>query len=174
MRWLVLSVWLAAVACGSSGTPGDVADASADAPSDVAVEGPLPEAAPTRPPCTDPGAIVQCNGQVYGTCQKDGTIEDCSCYALGNDPIVVDGCVWTAPDDLPIPILRNAVSVAIVTSDDTDSVDEVPSESDCTSSGGYVFDDDTEPTTIELCPASCTGASASGATLEIAFGCRPF
>jgi hypothetical protein len=162
---------LAAAACNGSGAARAAGDASDDAPSDVTVDAPLPEAAPD--PCTDPGEIVRCNGQVFGTCQEDGTITDCSCYALGNDPIVVDGCLWTVPEDIPVPILPNAISAAIVTGDTNESIDRVPSEADCTSRGGYVFDDDTMPATLELCPASCTAASASGASLQLAFGCLP-
>lgn len=39
-------------------------------------------------------------------------------------------------------------------------------------SGGWFYDDPLEPTTIELCPATCAAVQADkGATLEVLLGC---
>lgn len=49
---------------------------------------------------------------------------------------------------------------------------QVPKESDCTQKGGWFYDDPVKPTTVTLCPSTCTSVQADEkAKIEILLGC---
>jgi len=55
----------------------------------------------------------------------------------------------------------------------TELLDHVADASACGASGGWYYDDPNDPTTITLCPSSCTAAQAdSQAKLAVAMGCE--
>jgi hypothetical protein len=49
---------------------------------------------------------------------------------------------------------------------------QVPSAADCTGAGGWYYDDNTAPTTITLCPTTCTSVQGDPeANVKVEFGC---
>jgi len=49
---------------------------------------------------------------------------------------------------------------------------QVPATADCTSAGGWYYDDNTTPTKITLCPATCTSVQADpAANVKLELGC---
>jgi hypothetical protein len=49
---------------------------------------------------------------------------------------------------------------------------QVPAAADCTSAGGWYYDDNTTPTKITLCPATCTSVQGDPmANVKVEFGC---
>lgn len=49
---------------------------------------------------------------------------------------------------------------------------QVPLASDCTATGGWYYDDNTMPTTITFCPATCTSVQGDpAANVKVEFGC---
>jgi len=49
---------------------------------------------------------------------------------------------------------------------------QVPAAADCTAGGGWFYDDNTTPTKITLCPATCTSVQGDpSANVKVEFGC---
>ena len=85
-------------------------------------------------------------------------------------------CQWDIPDP-PMDEELDPSKVNVVYTDG-DSMEEtiykVAGESDCDPvTGGWYYDDDVNPTSISLCPASCTKAQGDpDGKIDILFGCK--
>jgi hypothetical protein len=67
------------------------------------------------------------------------------------------------------------VNVTIADPNDPDNTITVPKVSGpgaCTSAGGWYYDDETNPTYIELCPATCEEVQSGGLQVEVEIGCE--
>jgi hypothetical protein len=79
-------------------------------------------------------------------------------------------CVYTIPDPGDNKKINpSLVKVIYSASGSSTTIPKIENATACQSQGGWYFDDQSEPTTITLCPKSCT--SVSGAKIRIDFGC---
>jgi hypothetical protein len=66
------------------------------------------------------------------------------------------------------------VNVRVVTPSGATTLSKVAGASACDASGGWYYDDATNPTKVNLCPASCDSAQAAtteGVEIQVLFGC---
>lgn len=84
-------------------------------------------------------------------------------------------CVFAMPADPSpdMPIDPNQVNVTYTPGNGMpQDIPQVPSQADCGTSGGWYYDDNTNPTAIYLCPTTCaTVQSDSMANIAIRIGC---
>jgi hypothetical protein len=84
-------------------------------------------------------------------------------------------CGWTIP---PVPqgetFDKNKVNVVFTSGDGSESkIPKVNSPADCATTGGWYYDDDANPTSVLLCPDTCSAIQADpNGKIDIQFGCQ--
>ncbi len=84
-------------------------------------------------------------------------------------------CSYGIPEPPPGETLDfNRVNVQFTApGSDVDFISKVSDEASCSDNSGWYYDNDTAPTSIELCPSTCTTVSAQrGAKMEVLLGCE--
>jgi hypothetical protein len=85
-------------------------------------------------------------------------------------------CSFAMPEspDPNMPIDPNQVNITYTPGDGsgTQTIPKVATEQDCGSAGGWYYDDNNNPSVINLCPDSCTAVQSDmNGTLEVEIGC---
>jgi len=120
--------------------------------------------------------IAQSGGTNQGYFIGNNNTEQALLQALKDIQDVAVACTFAMPesDDPNRPIDPNRVNV-IYQADDSDpgtKVPQVSGASDCTSEGGWYYDDPTDPAVIYLCDATCDAANSSETSkISIEVGC---
>jgi MYXO-CTERM domain-containing protein len=83
-------------------------------------------------------------------------------------------CSFPFPEEMPgTPLTPDLLRIEYTSGGDTIIVHKVQSAADCGADGGWYYDDPVNPTSITLCPATCTTVQGDVmAVIDIAVGCE--
>lgn len=118
--------------------------------------------------------IAQEGGTQVPFAIKEGSIDDDFAEALAEARGTALGCEYQMPTTDEGQVNPNLVKVGYTPGGATDSqtIPRKSTEAECTSAGGWFYDDNTAPTKLVMCPSTCEvmRADANG-KIEILLGC---
>jgi hypothetical protein len=136
--------------------------------------------------CTGPFGGGAANGTVYTTlitqtggargviCTGDWTqvFQDITAAVVSGAQVSCDVVIPAPPANETLDPAKVNVKYQMGGVSPGETLPQVPSSADCTASGGWYYDDNAAPTTISLCPTTCTAVQNDpAANLKVEFGC---
>jgi len=134
--------------------------------------------------CTGPFGTGAADGTVYTTlvtqtggargviCQNDWmtVFQDITAAVVSGSQVTCELAMPAPPQGQTLDPAK--VNVKYQSGATSQTLPQVPTANDCTTAGGWYYDDNTAPTKITLCPATCSSVQAdAAANLKIELGC---
>ena len=134
--------------------------------------------------CTGPFGTGAADGTVYTTlvtqtggargviCQDDWmkVFQDITATVVTGSQVACELAMPAPPQGQTLDPTK--VNVKYQSGATSQTLPQVPSANDCTTAGGWYYDDNTAPTKITLCPSTCSSVQAdAAANLKIELGC---